>query len=121
MNDERMNTMLAQRIHRIVAAAVLCLIGVVPLPAVATADSVVRTVHGTVLAVNIRDTPQTIVVQVILPDKQEMIVGADVPPEVGITKGKQPVGLADIKTGAHVAMTYIKNPQGLVARSIHLD
>jgi len=112
--------MLTTHIHKIAAAAVLCLIGIMTIPAVAAADDLVRTVHGRVLAVNVTDTPQTIVVQVILPDKQEMIVGADVPSDVGITKGKQRVGLADIKTGAHVAMTYIKNPQGLVARSIHL-
>jgi hypothetical protein len=80
---------------------------------------IIRTVVGEVIGLNVQDTPQVIVVKVILPSKEEMIVGATVGPEVTIVRGKQPIGLADLTVGETVTFTYLKNQDGLVARAIH--
>ena len=84
----------------------------------AQADTGERTVQGKVVAVNLQSTPNIIVVTVILPSKQEMIVGATVGPDVAITKEKQAIGLSGIKTGQTVSLTYVKNEDGLTAKSI---
>jgi len=71
----------------------LCLasvIGLVTLTtplATVTAETIQRTVRGTVVAANTAVDPQTIVVKVILPNKDELIVGARVPTDTKITRG----------------------------------
>jgi hypothetical protein len=77
-------------------------------------------VRGTVVATDLKDEPHTIVVSVILPNKEELIVGASVPSDVAIRRGKRAISLADLKSGDVADVTYIKNPDGLVARSIHV-
>ena len=88
--------------------------------ATATAETIQRTVRGTVMATNTAADPPTIVLQVLLPSKEELIVGARVPTDTKITRGKKASGLADIKTGEAAEMTYLKSPDGLTARSIHV-
>ena len=72
------------------------------------------------VAVNLQSTPNIIVVKVILPSKQEMIVGATVGPDVAITVEKQAIGLSGIKTGQTVSLTYVKDQDGLTAKSIQV-
>lgn len=79
-----------------------------------------RTVRGAVVATNIDVDPQTIVVKVLLPKKEVLIVGARVPPDTRITRGKQAVRLADVKTGETAEISYLKTSDGLIARSIHV-
>lgn len=79
-----------------------------------------RTVRGTVVATNINVDPQTIVVTVLLPNKEELVVGARVPPDTKIIRGKQAARLAEVKVGETAEITYLKAPDGLIARSIHV-
>lgn len=84
-----------------------------------TAGPLVRTVAGEVEAVNLTTSPQVIVVKVILPTKEDMIVGATVGPDVPITRGKKRTSLAEIKTGDHIRITYEKHLDGIAAKAIH--
>ena len=86
----------------------------------ATAETIQRTVRGTVTATNPTVDPQTIVIKVILPNKEEMTVGARVTTDTKITRGTKTVRLADLKVGESADLTYLKSPDGLVARSIHV-
>jgi len=85
-----------------------------------TAETVKRTVRGTVTATNPTVTPQTIVIQVLLPNKEELTVGARVPTDARITRGTKTIRLAELKVGEKAEVTYLKSPDGLVARSIHV-
>lgn len=80
----------------------------------------VRTVRGEVVAVNIKDSPQVIVVKAMTAKRQELIVGATVESGTAITRGKARVSLDSIKIGDSVALTYVKSLDGLAARSIHV-
>ena len=84
------------------------------------AETAQRTVRGTVTATNVAVDPQTIVIRVVLPDKEEMIVGARVPADTRITRGKRTTGLSDVKVGESAEVTYLKTSDGLTARSIHV-
>lgn len=90
-----------------------------PVATVAT-ETIQRTVRGTVMAANPAVDPQTIVVKVILPNKEELIVGARVPTDTEITRGTKATKLADLKMGETAELTYLKSPDGLIARSIHV-
>ena len=72
------------------------------------------------VAVNVKDDPHVIVVKVAMPNKEELIVGATVPPDTHVTREKRSVTLADIKTGERVVLGYLKQSDGLTARSIHV-
>lgn len=104
----------------------LCLVLIMGLSALTTplatvaAETIQRTVRGTVMAANTSVDPQTIVVKVILPNKDELIVGARVPTDTKITRGSRATRLADIKVGESADITYLKTSDGLIARSIHL-
>ncbi len=104
----------------------LCLvfaIGLVALTtplATAATEAIQRTVRGTVMASNPAVEPQTIVVKVMLPNKEELIVGARVPTDTTITRGTRVTKLADLKVGEATELTYLKSPDGLIAQSIHV-
>jgi hypothetical protein len=73
-----------------------------------------------VVATNVTVDPQTIVVEVLLPNKEKLVVGARVPPDTRIMRGKQAARLADVKIGEKADITYLKTPDGLIAQSIHV-
>lgn len=101
----------------------VCAIGLMPFATLltrASAETLQRTVRGTVVATNTAVDPQTIVVNVILPDKNELLVGTRVPADTRITRGSRAARLADIKVGESAELTYVKSPDGLIARSIHV-
>lgn len=79
-----------------------------------------RTVKGTVMAINTAVDPRTIVVNVVLPNKEELIVGARVPEDARIVRGNQAARLDDVKVGETATITYLKTTDGLIVRSIHL-
>ncbi len=79
-----------------------------------------RTVKGTVVAVNVDADPQIIVVEVVLPNEVELVVGARVSTDTTIMKGKEAVLLADIQVGEEVNITYLKTSVGLIAQSIQI-
>jgi hypothetical protein len=89
-------------------------------PTNVTAETIKRTVRGTVTATNLTVNPQTIVIQVIQPNKEELTVGARVPIDARITRGTKTVRLGEIKVGEKAEVTYLKSPNGLVAQSIHV-
>lgn len=84
-------------------------------------ETIQRTVRGTVMATNTAVDPNTVVVKVMLPSKEELIVGADVPIGAKITRGKRTARLADLTVGEVAVITYLKSPDGLIARSIHVQ
>ena len=88
--------------------------------ATAATEATQRTVRGTVMASNPTVEPQTIVVKVMLPNKEELIVGARVPTDTTITRGTRVTKLADLKVGEATELTYLKSPDGLIAQSIHV-
>ena len=90
-----------------------------PLATVA-GETIQRTVRGTVMATNTAVDPQTIVAKDVLPNKEELIVGASVPTDTKITRGTRATRLADLKVGEAAEITYLKAPNGLIARSIHV-
>ncbi len=94
-------------------------VAVVPF-ATAASEGKVLTVKGEVVAVNLKVDPQIIVVKAMTQSKQELIVGATIEKGATITRGKKAAKLADIKVGEAVDLTYLKNADGLVARSIHV-
>jgi hypothetical protein len=89
-------------------------------PSTVAAETIQRTVRGMVMAANPAVDPQTIVVKVVLPNKEELIVGARVPTNAKITRGTRATKLADLKAGETAEMTYLKSPDGLIVRSIHV-
>ena len=91
-----------------------------PLITTATSETIQRTVRGTVMATNTAVDPQTIVVKVLLPNKEELIVGARVPTDTKITRGTRAARLADLTVGEAAELTYLKSTDGLIARSIHV-
>ncbi|MGH7207316.1 MAG: hypothetical protein ACREI2_14035 [Nitrospiraceae bacterium] len=111
----RMLTVKALSVTMLVAMAVM----LVPF-ANAASEGKVLTVKGEVVAINLKVDPQIIVVKAMTQNKQELIVGATLEKGATITRGKKPVALADIKVGEAVDLTYLKNADGLVARSIHV-
>ena len=98
----------------------LGLVGLTEIVVTAASEGTVRTVRGEVVATNLNDTPQTIVVRVLMPNKEELTVGASVPPNTRITRAKRPATLANIKVGESVDLTYGKTRDGLVAQGIHV-
>lgn len=79
-----------------------------------------RTVWGQVVAVNAEAAPPVIVAKAETGRHQELIVGATVGPETVITRGTHSVGLDTIRVGERVRLTYLKQPDGLVAKRIHV-
>lgn len=104
----------------------LCLVVAIGLLTLATplatvaAETLQRTLRGTVMATNPAVDPQTIVVKVLLPNKEELIVGARVPTDTKIMRGTRVTRLAELKVGEAAEMTYLKSPDGLIAQSIHV-
>ncbi len=80
-----------------------------------------RIVQGEVVATNLTEEPPVIVVKVTMSNREELIVAATVPPGTHVTRGKRSVTLADVKTGERAVLGYLKQPDGLTVRSIHVE
>lgn len=96
----------------------LAVIGAVVASAQAESKTAARTVRGEVVAINVQDSPNTIVVKAMKGSKEELIVGATVGADTKIVRGKQKIGLDALKMGESVDLSYVKQDDGLVARSI---
>lgn len=101
----------------VLAAGVVMLTALLVNASAGTAEKMVR---GIVIATNLTADPQTIVVKVLLPNKEELIVGARVPTNTRITRGTHAARLADVKAGESAEVTYLKGSDGLIARAIHV-
>jgi hypothetical protein len=82
------------------------------------AEDTIRTVKGTVTAVNVKASPKVLVVRAMTQENKEMIVGVTVETGATITRGGKPATLEDLRTGEWVVLRYIKDASGLTARSI---
>jgi len=85
-----------------------------------SAETIQRTVRGTVVATDVTVDPPTIVVQVLLPNDDALVIGARVPADAKIMRGKQAARLVDVKVGEKADVTCLKRADGLVARSVHV-
>ena len=99
---------------------IIVAVTLVAMPIVVAAKDGSRSVRGKVVAVNVTDHPNVIVVKVMTASHKEMTVGATVGLETDITRGNERVELKDIKVGESVELHYDKNPDGLAARSIRV-
>lgn len=97
----------------------LAIIGAAVSSVQAESTAAARTVRGEVVAINVQDSPNTIVVKALKGGKDELIVGATVGTDTKIMRGKQKIGLDALKMGESVDLSYVKQEDGLVARSIH--
>ncbi len=108
--------------NRTVASVmVLLLVGAMPVAGVSTptAWAAVSTHHviGKVMAVNVEERPQTIVLTTS-GNTGEMVVGATLGQRTTIRRGKKMTSLDRIRVGEMVQMIYQKTSTGLVAVSI---
>lgn len=85
------------------------------------AENIVRQVQGVVEAVNVSDSPPTIVVRSRHGAKDEVVVGAVIKQGISIVRGKKRISMKQIRNGDHVILTYVKSRQGLTARSITIQ
>jgi len=105
----------------LLSVALVCGLASLTIPVTSRpAETIQRTVQGTVVATDVTVDPPTIVVQVLLPHNEALVVGARVPTDARIVRGKQAARLADVKVGEKADITYVKTADGLIARSVHL-
>ena len=77
-------------------------------------------VHGQVIAVNIVQAPHMIVIRTPLTKQDDMTVGAKVTAQTKIVRKGTSVSLQTIKMGKEVWLTYIKQRDGVFARTIQI-
>ena len=105
----------------ILSVALACGLASITIPVTSrSAETIPRTVRGTVVAADATVDPPTIVVQVLLPHNETLVVGARVPADARIMRGKQAARLADVKVGETADITYLKTADGLIAQSVHV-
>ena len=74
-------------------------------------------VHGQVIAVNVTETPHMIVVKTPLTKHNDMTVGAKVTAESRIIRKGKRIALQTIRVGEMVWLTYVKQRDGVFART----
>lgn len=106
----------------ILSVALACGLVSITIPVTSrSAETIQRTVRGTVVATDLTVDPPTIVVQVLLPNNNgALVVGARVPTDARIMRAKQAARLADVKVGENAEITYLKTADGLIAQSVHV-
>lgn len=98
--------------------AVVATAGLLPVQSGDAAESRVLRVQGTVVAVNVTDQPNVIVVKRPIGQDDELIVGAALNVHTVVKRGQKRVDLKDLKAGEPVTMTYVKSRDGLLAQTI---
>ncbi len=77
-------------------------------------------VQGHVVAVNVTDQPNMIVVKTPVTSRSDMTVGAAVTAQTKIVRRGKRVTLQAIRVGETVWLTYVKGRDGVLARLIEL-
>jgi hypothetical protein len=85
------------------------------------ADGRTYRVHGQVVAVNVAQTPHMIVVKTPLSKQNDMTVGAKVTAQTRIVRKGKRIAFQTIRVGEAVWLTYVKQRDGVFARTIHLQ
>jgi hypothetical protein len=78
-------------------------------------------VHGQVTAVNFTQAPHMIVVKTPLPKHDNMIVEAKVTAQTSTMRKGKRVALQTIRVGETVWLTYVKQRDGVFAKSIQVQ
>ena len=81
----------------------------------------IATLTGEVLAVNDQESPQILMMQVLLRGGEEMIVGALVQDESTISRKGKSVTLDQVIEGDTIVLTYEKTKEGALARTIRVQ
>ena len=102
------------------AAAALMMLICVPPNSEAASDRTYR-VHGQVMAVNVAQVPHMIVVKTPLTKHDDMTVGAKVTAKTKIVRKGKRVALQTVSVGDVVWLTYVKQRDGVFARSIQVQ
>ena len=82
-------------------------------------DNIV-TLTGEVLAVNHKDSPQILMMQVLVRGGQEMIVGALVQDETKISRKGKSLTLDQVIEGDTIVLTYERTKEGALAKKIRV-
>lgn len=77
-------------------------------------------VHGQVTAVNVSQSPHMIVVKTPLSKHNDMTVGAKVSAQTKIMRNGKRISLQHVSVGEAVWLTYVKQRDGVFARSIQV-
>jgi hypothetical protein len=85
------------------------------------ADGRTYRVHGQVIAVNIAQAPDMIVIKTPLTQHNDMTVGAKVTAQTRIVRKRTRVALQTIRVGEGAWLTYVKRRDGVIARTIHVQ
>lgn len=99
-------------------AVVAIAIGLLSVSAGEAAQGRTYKVQGVVIGVTSNQSPQLIVVNTPITPKNFMTVGATVTAQTKILRGQKKVPLHNIRVGESVWLTYVKSPEGLLARTI---
>jgi drug/metabolite transporter superfamily protein YnfA len=101
-------------------AALLIVLLCVPLETQAASGRTYR-VHGQVVAVNVSQSAQMIVVKTPLSKHNDMTVGAKVSAQTKITRKGKRISLQHVSVGEGVWLTYVKQRDGVFARIIQVQ
>ena len=85
------------------------------------ADGRTYRVHGQVIAVNIIQTPYMIVIKTPLTQHNDMTVGAKVTAQTRIVRKGTRIALQAIRVGEGAWLTYVKQRDGVIARTIQVQ
>jgi hypothetical protein len=102
------------------AVAALMMLLCIP-PDSAAASGRTYRVHGQVMAVNVAQAPHMIVVKTPLTKHNDMTVGAKVTAQTRIVRKGKRIALQTVRVGEVVWLTYVKQRDGVFARTIQLQ
>ena len=85
------------------------------------ADGRTYRVHGQVIAVNIVQSPHMIIIKTPLTKHDDMTVGAKVTSQTRIVRKGTKVTLQAIRVGEEAWLTYVKQRDGVYARTIQVQ
>ena len=112
------------RVHQawkaLFAVAALIMLLCIPPDSEAASGRTYR-VHGQVMAVNVSQTPHMIIVKTPLTKHNDMTVGAKVTAQTRIVRKGKRVELQTIREGEVVWLTYVKQRDGVFARTIQVQ
>ena len=112
------------RVHQawkaLFAVAALMMLLCIPPDSEAASGRTYR-VHGQVMAVNVSQTPHMIIVKTPLTKHNDMTVGAKVTAQTRIVRKGKRVELQTIREGEVVWLTYVKQRDGVFARTIQVQ
>jgi hypothetical protein len=101
------------------AGAALMMLLCIP-PASEAASGRTYRVHGHVIAINVSQSPNMIIVKTPLSKHNDMTVEAKVTAQTRILRKGKRIGLQTISVGEVVWLTYVKQRDGVFARIVHV-